>query len=101
MRHIEITSFAVRLVGLMLVIHLLRNGFDVGVYSDQPFVGDLSSEPSFRFEGIYLLHASHGFYLATFFLKLLGALVFFAFPNQFARMLWAGIGPGERKEPSL
>lgn len=100
MRHVQITALLIRLIGLALIVHLLRKHFDVGFYSDEPAFPNLSREPSFRFVGVYLLHASHGFHVAAFCLGLLGALLLVVLPRRFARLLWAGItltddtGPG-------
>lgn len=92
MRHLQITSFVIRLIGLALVVHLLRENFDVGLYGDPAFYAS-ATEPSFRFVGIYLLHASRGFYFAAFTVKMLGSLWLFISPHHFARILWAGIAP--------
>jgi len=91
MRHIQITAFIVRLIGLALIVHLLREHFDVGLYADAPVSDSLATEPSFRFAGIYLLHATHGFWVVAISIELLGSLLLFAAPHPFARLLWSGI----------
>src|SRR5438067_4005226 len=91
MRHISITAFLIRILGLALIVILLRDAFDVGIFGDALAEPSLGSEPSFRFEGIYLLHATRGFYVTAFYAKLLGSLILFVFPRFFARILWLGI----------
>ena len=100
MRHIQITAFIVRLLGLVLAICLFRRSFDTGFYADEPAFPNFSREPSFRFVGIYLLQASHGFYVVRFCVELLGSLLLLASPRMFARLLWTGIrinGGGEQR----
>lgn len=94
MRHLQITTFIIRLIGLALIVHLLREHFDVGLYGDDRMDPRFANEPSFRFVGIYLLHASHTFWIIVATLELCGSLLLCLFPQRFARLLWSGIALG-------